>query len=117
MFKILIAAATAALLTTAAFADGQSHGENHVALANVEWVNAPIPGVQLALAWGNDATGAAWLFKLDPGVGLPMHSHSHAYWGLSIAGTWGHIDADGTEVSSVPGDHSLVEGGAVHADR
>jgi quercetin dioxygenase-like cupin family protein len=117
MFKTLIAAATAALLTTAAFAESHDHGEHHVALANVEWVDAPIPGVQLALAWGDDATGAAWLFKMDPGVALPMHTHTHDYWGLSIAGTWVHIEADGTEVSTVPGDYSLVEGGVVHADR
>jgi len=118
MIKTLLAATTAALLTTAAAgAETHTHGDAHVALANVEWVDAPIPGVQLALAWGEDATGAAWLFKMDPGVALPMHTHTHDYWGLSITGTWVHIEADGTEISTVPGDYSLVEGGVVHADR
>ena len=105
MFKTPIAAVTAALLTTAAFAESHAHGEHHVALANVEWVDAPIPGLQLALAYGDDATGAARLFKMDPGVALPMHIHTHYYQGLSIAGTWVHIEADGTEVSTVPGDY------------
>ena len=43
---------------------------------SLEWVDAPIPGVQLALAWGDDATGAAWLFKMDPGVALPMQTQT-----------------------------------------
>lgn len=113
MMKALIAAAAATLLTTAVLAEG----ETHVALGAVEWVDAPIPGVQLALAWGDDATGAAWLIKMDPGVALPMHTHTHDYWGLSVQGTWVHIEADGTEVATGPGDYSLVRGGAVHADR
>ena len=117
MFKTLGFAAAAAILATTAFADPHDHAENHVSLENVGWVDAPIPGVQLALAWGDDATGAAWLFKMDPGVVLPMHTHTHDYWGLSIAGTWVHIEADGTEVSTVPGDYSLIEGGVVHGDR
>lgn len=117
MMKTLIAAAAAALLSTTAFADGHGHGETHVALENVDWVDAPLPGVQLALAWGDDAAGARWLIKMDPGVALPMHTHTHDYWGLSIAGTWVHIEADGTEISTRPGDYSLVRGGEAHADR
>lgn len=115
--KTLLAATAALALVTAAFADDDSHGENHVALENVEWVDAPIPGVQLALAWGDDATGARWLIKMNPGVALPMHTHTHDYWGLSIQGTWVHIETDGTEVATVPGDYALVKGGVVHADR
>lgn len=117
MLKTLFAGADLALMATSALADAHDHADNHVALANVEWVDAPIPGVQLALAWGDDATGAAWLIKMDSGVALPMHTHTHDYRGLSIAGTWVHIEADGTEVATVPGDYSLVEGGVVHADR
>ncbi len=117
MFRTLIATAAAALLATAALADSHGHSAPHVALDAVKWVDAPIPGVQLALAWGDDETGAAWLIRMDPGVALPMHTHTHDYWGLSIAGTWVHIEADGSEVPTGPGDRALVEGGAVHADR
>jgi quercetin dioxygenase-like cupin family protein len=118
MVKTLIATA-ATLWATSVFADNHSHehGEAHVALNNVEWVDAPIPGVQLALAWGDDANGATWLLKMDPGVVLPMHTHTHDYWGLSIAGTWVHIETDGTEVVTSAGDYSLVNGGEVHAYR
>lgn len=117
MMNPLIAAAAVMLFSTAVHAESHNHAEHHFALDNVAWVDAPIPGVQLALAWGDDAVGAAWLIKMDPGAALPMHTHTHDYWGLSIAGTWVHIEADGTEVSTGPGDYSLVEGGAVHADR
>ncbi|MFK7941477.1 MAG: cupin domain-containing protein [Paracoccaceae bacterium] len=115
--KILMTAAVAFVVAHAAFATEQDNKEHHVALENVEWVDAPIPGVQLAHVWGDAATGAAWLLKLDPGVALPRHTHTHDYWGLSIQGTWVHIESDGTEVVTVPGDYSLVEGGMVHADR
>lgn len=58
MSKILIAAAAATLIASTALAQGTGTGQTHVALADVQWVDAPIPGVQLALAWGDDATGA-----------------------------------------------------------
>lgn len=117
MIKTTIAAIAATLISTFAMADEHSHADSHVALDAVEWVDAPIPGVQLALAWGDDATGARWLIKMDPGVALPMHTHTHDYWGLSIQGNWVHIETDGTEVPTGPGDYSLVKGGVVHADR
>lgn len=117
MFKTLLATAAAILISTTVFAENHGHEGTHVALENVEWFDAPLPGVQLALAWGDDATGAAWFFKMDPGVALPMHTHTHDYWGLTIAGTWVHIEADGTEIATGPGDYSLVVGGVAHADR
>lgn len=116
MMKTIISAVAALTFATAALA-GDAHAPHHAALENVEWVDAPIPGVQLALAWGDDAKGATWLFKMEPGVAIPPHTHTHDYWGLSIKGTWVHIETDGTEVSTVPGDYSLVEGGVVHGDR
>jgi len=117
MMKMLIAATAAALISTNALAESHGHGDTHVALDAVAWEDAPLPGVQLALVWGDDATGARWLIKMDPGVALPMHTHTHDYWGLSISGTWVHIEADGTEVATGPGDYALVRGGEVHADR
>jgi quercetin dioxygenase-like cupin family protein len=117
MMKTLIAAAAAILISTTAFAQGHSHADAHVALKDVKWVDAPIPGVQLALAWGEDAKGATWLFKMNPGVALPRHTHTNTYWGLTIAGNWVHIEANGKEIRTVPGDYSMVKGGVVHADR
>lgn len=117
MLRTLLAAVAAVLISSTVLAEDHGHGGTHVALENVEWFDAPIPGVQLAPTWGDDATGAAWLFKMDPGAALPMHTHTHDYWGLTIAGNWVHIEANGTEVPTVPGDYSLVGGGVVHADR
>lgn len=116
MMKTLFAAAAAALISTAAFAESHGHGESHVLLKDVEWADV-IPGVQIAHAWGDDATGAVWLVKMQPGVALPMHVHTNDYWGTGIYGNWVHIDADGIEVPTVPGDYSLIKGGTVHADR
>lgn len=79
MLKALLAATAATLISTAAFAESHGHGETHVALVDVQWEDAPLPGVQFALAWGEDATGATWLFKMDPGAALPIHTHTHDY--------------------------------------
>ncbi len=117
MLRTLVAAAAATLISNTAFAESHGHGGTHVALADVKWEDAPLPGVQFAIAWGEDATGAAWLFKIDPGVALPMHTHTSDYWGLTISGTWVHIEADGTEAPTGPGDYAFVKGGDVHADR
>ena len=115
--KILIAAAAATLfLTPPAFAEGDN-GEHHVAFENVEWFDGPAPGVQLAHLWGDDETGARYFFKLEPGVAVPMHVHTHDYWGMTIQGNWVHIEADGTEVPTAAADYAFVEGGVGHADR
>ena len=116
MMKTMIAASAVALISTSAMAEGNDYGA-HLSLDAVEWVDAPIPGVQLALAWGDDATGARWLIKMEPGVALPMHTHTNDYWGLRIEGNHVHIEPDGTEDPSRPGDFSLVRGGEPHADR
>lgn len=118
MKKLIATVATALALTTTAFADGDTkHGKHHVALKDVEWFDAPIPGVQLAHLWGEDKTGARWFFKMEPGVALPMHTHTHDYWGMTIQGNWVHIEANGTEVPTQIGDYSFVKGGVAHADR
>ena len=108
------------LSATTAFAESLGHDHTGETTSRSKMWNGstqPIPGVQLAQAWGDDATGTTWLFKMDPGIALAMHTHTNDYWGLSIAGNWVHIEGDGTEVPTVPGDYSLLEGGVVHADR
>ena len=118
MKRLFLAAAAALTIATAAFAESHEHGEEHVALGEVEWVDAPIPGVQLAYMYGDDATtGARWLIKMDPGVALPMHTHTSDYWGMTIVGNWVHVQGDGSETPTGPGDYALVKGGDVHADR
>ncbi|MFK8076590.1 MAG: cupin domain-containing protein [Granulosicoccus sp.] len=105
------------LIATTAMSGDDGHNEHHVALENVAWFDAPIPGVQLAHVWGDDKTGARWYFKMAPGVEVPMHTHTHDYWGMTLQGNWVHIEADGTEVPTSMGDYALVEGGVPHADR
>lgn len=120
MRNLVTAAVALALgtgIATVAVADDHGHDNHHVALENVDWFDAPLPGVQLAQVWGDDATGVTWLFKMEPGVSLPMHTHTHDYWGLTIAGNWVHIEADGTEIPTSVGDYSFIGGGVVHGDR
>jgi len=113
----LLSTAAAALLSTATLAD--SHGDEHLVMFDdIAWQEIGIPGVQLALAWGNPKAGDdIWLFRMEPGSSLPSHAHTNDYWGLTIQGTWVHIHEDGSETSSTSGDFALVEGGVFHADR
>jgi quercetin dioxygenase-like cupin family protein len=117
MMKTMMAAATATLLTTSAFAEGEDHAGTHFLYADVEWSFAPMPGFALGQVWGDAEDGKAWLFRLDPGVTLPMHWHSHDYWGMAIQGQWVHLETDGTETTSGPGDYSQIKVGVVHGDR
>lgn len=116
MFKTLIAAATAALISTAAFAEGD-HDDHLVMADNIAWQDV-IPGVQLALGWGNPEVGDdIWLIRIEAGASLPTHAHTNDYWGMTIQGTWVHVHEDGSETATTAGDYAFVEGGVFHGDR
>lgn len=117
MTKTLIAAAAATLLAAAADAESHGHSATSVAFDDVQWEAPIVPGFQMALAWRNDDGREAWLFRMEPGTAVPMHSHTNDYWGTTIQGDWVHIHTDGTETVSGAGSYSLIEGGVAHADR
>jgi hypothetical protein len=116
MLKPLLAATFAALLSTSAFAE--NHSENHLVMSSdIAWQEV-IPGIQLALGWGNpDAGDDIWLIRMEPGAALPSHAHTNDYWGMTIQGMWVHIHEDGSETATGFGDYAFVEGGVFHADR
>lgn len=77
MKTTMIAAAMAALIAAPAFA--QSHDDHMVMTDDIAWQDV-IPGVQLALAWGDPETGDdIWLLRLEPGSGVPTHAHTNDY--------------------------------------
>lgn len=116
MFRTLIATATAALIATSAFAAGHD-AETHVTADEIAWQDV-IPGIQLALAWGTPEAGDdIWMIKMEPGAALPQHLHTNDYWGLTVQGNWVHVHEDGSETPTGAGDHALVKGGELHADR
>ena len=116
MKTFLTAACAAALLSSPVLAD--AHKDDHIVLlGDVAWQDV-IPGVQLALGWGDPAAGDdIWLLRMEPGAGIPSHAHTNDYWGLTIQGTWVHVHEDGSETATTAGDYALVEGGVFHADR
>lgn len=116
MLKTLIATTGLALLATSALADG--HGDDHLVLSgDIAWQEV-IPGVELALGWGDPEAGDdIWLIRMAPGANLPSHAHTNDYWGMTIQGTWVHVHEDGSESATTPGDYAFVEGGVFHGDR
>ncbi|MBV0911656.1 cupin domain-containing protein [Anianabacter salinae] len=116
MLKTLFAAATTAVIATSAFAD--THADEHIVMADdIAWQDV-VPGIQLALGWGDlEAGDDIWLIRMEPGAALPSHAHTNDYWGMTVQGTWVHIHEDGSETATTVGDYALVEGGVFHADR
>lgn len=116
LLKIAIAAATLTFGTVAIAEDKATEG--HMSLDTIEWQSPGIPGVSIAYLYGEDeGAGARWMFKLEPGASVPMHTHTNTYYGTTIEGQWVHIHEDGTETVSKIGDVELIKGGAVHGDR
>lgn len=114
-----LAAVAITALAPPVFADTHAHDhDHHVLIGDVAWQEVGIPGVQLALAWGDPEAGDdIWLLRMAPGASLPTHAHTNDYWGLTIQGTWVHIHEDGSETATTAGDYALVEGGVFHGDR
>lgn len=84
---------------------------------DVAWVQIA-DGVEEAVLWGSEEeNNAVWAFRMQPGVGFPLHAHMHDYHGLAIQGTWVHIDANGNEAAAAQEAFALVKGGEFHGDR
>lgn len=75
--------------------------------------------LMVAPLWGNRSTGAYGMYlKLPAGFEPGMHSHTGAYHGVLISGTWMHWDQGqkfGVELS--PGSYVMQPGKAVHNDK
>ena len=76
--------------------------------------------VEIAVLWGNPATGpAAVMVRFPEGYQEPWHSHSSTYHSVLVKGSFQSKDKDaGTSTPATfgPGSYALQPGGAVHAE-
>jgi quercetin dioxygenase-like cupin family protein len=74
---------------------------------NLKWEDAPgVPGVKVAVLWGDPAKGAfGSIHKFPAGFKAPLHTHSSDLHCLIVSGTMIHGEADGTETRLGPGSY------------
>ena len=75
--------------------------------------------VHVAAVWGDRNEGeSGFLIKLPAGLKVGMHAHTGDYHGVLIAGTWVHIEEDGSgqDQELSPGSYVHQPGKAWHDD-
>ncbi len=111
----------AGAMVAAGFASTAAAGENDdhvIKFDDVDWQETGLDGAEVAVLWGSEEGGdAIYAFRIQPGVELPLHTHSNDYWGIAVQGNWVHIDANGTEEVSAQGAYAYIKGGDLHGDR
>ena len=89
-------------------------------LSQVKWEpSAPGSPIQFGVLWGDRAKGPeyAMLLKLPAGVEAGWHSHTAAYHGVAVQGTWVHTSSQGGKpIELGPGGHVMQPGKTVHND-
>jgi hypothetical protein len=127
MFKLPLALATSLVLTSCAVGvrrPAEPSGERRGAIvpaSKLQWrVQTPGLPIRMAMLWGDREVGPfGELVKLPGGFDSGLHAHTGAYRGILIAGTWIHIEEDGTGAGQelTPGSYVFQPGRGMHIDR
>ena len=75
--------------------------------------------VEVALLWGDPATGpAAVLVRFPEGYAEPWHSHSSTYYSVLVKGEFQSRSQDDTDSTTVygPGSYAIQPGGVAHRE-
>ena len=93
-----------------------------VPLETMRWTpQAPDLPQTVVELWGDRAAhgGYGVLVRLPPGFDSHLHAHSGDFHGVLVAGTWLHIEEDGTGADTPlkPGSYVMQPGGGMHIDR
>jgi hypothetical protein len=106
----------AAVLATAAFADGPAKAVS-TPVSDLKWTPGGIPGVSTAAVDGDMAKGPSHFFlKYDAGFAAPVHHHSSDHYATTVSGNLVLI-VDGKERRLAPGSYFAFTGKATHAAR
>lgn len=93
-----------------------------VPLETMRWTpQAPDLPQTVVELWGDRAADGGYgeLVRLPPGFDSRLHAHSGDFHGVLVAGTWLHIEEDGTGADTPlkPGSYVMQPGGGMHIDR
>jgi len=119
--SLIVAGVAALMLASASCGNAQDQpgagsGKSvlYVAAQQAKFDQSPMPGVSMAVIWGDPAQGAHATFtKFEPGHDSGMHSHTNDLWIVVIKGAYLYKDEDG-EKRVGPGDFIRVPGGRKH---
>ena len=119
--SLIVSGITALILTSASWGNGQDQGGAgseksvlYVAAEKAKFDQSPMPGVSMAVIWGDPNQGAHATFtKFEPGHDSGMHSHTNDLWLVVIKGAYLYRDVAG-EKRVGPGDFIRIPGGHKH---
>ena len=75
------------------------------------------PGISISPLWQDKNGNDTGLFlKLAPGYVGIKHGHSNAYNGVTVQGTWEHVDDDGTKHILPAGSYTHQPAKEFHSD-
>ena len=107
-------------VTPASFADSNMQAGVILPADQLEWTPvAEGSPIHVATVWGDRNEGeSGFLIKLPAGFEVGVHAHTGDYHGVLIAGTWIHIEEDGSgqDQELSPGSYVHQPGKAWHDD-
>ncbi|MDP9254253.1 MAG: DUF4437 domain-containing protein [Verrucomicrobiota bacterium] len=115
MKKLLIVSGMAALVIAASVGVAQAQKDlTYVSAAQAAFKPGPMPGVSMAVLWGDPDKGAHGTFtKFAPGYDAGMHTHTSDVWLLVLKGAYLYKD-DAGEKRVGPGDFIRIPAGHKH---
>jgi len=120
--SLIVPGVATLILTFASLGNGQdqngagSSGKSvlYAAAEKVKFDPSPMPGVSMAVIWGDPNQGAHATFtKFEPGHDSGMHTHTNDLWLVVIKGAYLYKDEAG-EKRVGPGDFIRIPGGHKH---
>ncbi len=108
-----------AITAVTAISTSANAGENDIAVpaGKLNWAPFGETSAQMVVLWGDPASSEyAVLLKLPPGFTPGPHSHTFAYHGVNLQGTWTHIFGDDDVRSLPPASYVMQPGGELHND-
>ena len=120
--SLIVSGMAALILATTSMGSAQAQsgtGTNdktvlYVAAEQAKFDQSPMPGVSMAIVWGNPSSGPHGTFtKFVPGYDAGMHTHSSDVWIVVVKGAYLYKDEAG-EKRVGPGDFIRVPGGHKH---
>jgi quercetin dioxygenase-like cupin family protein len=86
----------------------------YVAAEQAKFDQSPMPGVSMAVIWGDPNHGSHGTFtKFEPGHDSGMHTHTNDLWIVVVKGAYLYKDETG-EKRVGPGDFIRIQGGHKH---
>lgn len=115
--KVAAIGLTAAFLFSTATASTSPQLTKHI--DKLEWIKGG-EGLYFALSWGDwtqEDADYGMIVKIEAGVELPRHRHTHDYHGMTIQGNWVHSFEKGDDHVLAPGSYTFQAGKENHGDR